>query len=153
MVSLHRPYSPVAINTNHDSASLGRNDANDLLMALIDWYLKSLGAQNGMLVVRKLSSALATFFLHFPHLWRHFVRHLSLCLLCDQARDYSSLQESVDASTVFEQLQPPQIQAVLWVLINVLEDVAKVDLNSANKSVCHSLKLLGITDPQQYWSL
>lgn len=135
MAYLHKSSSLVAINSDYDSSSLDSNDANDLLVALIDWYLKSLDGHNGLLVVRKLSSALATFFLHFPHLWRYFVRHLSLCLLCGQARGPGSLHESMEPSAIFEQLQPAQIQAVLWVLINILEDVTKVDLNSANKSV------------------
>lgn len=118
-----------------NSSSLSNNDANELLLGLIGWYLDSLGQGNGQLVVRKLSSALATFFLHFHRLWRPFIRHLSLCIVSGQSCSTGSLDEAPDSFTIIERLSPPQVQACFWVLSNVLEDISKFDLNSANKLV------------------
>ncbi|CAM1510299.1 Fc.00g006340.m01.CDS01 [Cosmosporella sp. VM-42] len=74
----------IIIKLNTESSSLTNNDANELLMSLIGWYLESIARGYGTLVIRKLSSALATFFLHFPHLWRYFVRHLVVCFISGQ---------------------------------------------------------------------
>ncbi|KAH7000052.1 armadillo-type protein [Ilyonectria destructans] len=122
----------IIIKLNNESSSLSNNDASELLLGLIGWYLDSLGQGNGQLVVRKLSSALATFFLHFHRLWRPFIRHLSLCIVSGQSCSTGSLDEAPDSFTIIERLSPPQVQACFWVLSNVLEDISKFDLNSAN---------------------
>ncbi|KPM36895.1 hypothetical protein AK830_g9668 [Neonectria ditissima] len=125
----------IIIKLNNESSSLSDEDANELLLRLIGWYLDSLGQGNGQLVVRKLSSALATFFLHFHRLWPSFVRHLCLCLVSGQPCSTVSLEDAPDSAAIIERLSPAQVQAAFWVLSNVLEDIAKFDLNSANKLV------------------
>lgn len=105
----------------------------ELLVSLLGWYMESLTHDSGPLVARKLSSALATFFLRFHRVWRQFVRHLIHCFLSGQSYallDGEGLQEP---AANMSNLQPLQVQAVLSVLCNVLDDVTKVDLNAANK--------------------
>ncbi|KAH7144661.1 armadillo-type protein [Dactylonectria estremocensis] len=122
----------IIIKLNNESSSLSNDDANELLIGLIGWYLDSLSQGNTQLVVRKLSSALATFFLHFHQLWRPLIAHLSLCLLSGQPCGTDSLDEAPDSLTIINRLSPTQVRAAFWVLSNVLEDIAKLDLNSAN---------------------
>lgn len=61
--------------------------------------------------------------------------HLSLCLLSGRPCNLGEPNESFETRSLLEQLNPAQVQAVLWVVTNILEDVAKFDLNSANKFV------------------
>ena len=100
---------------------------------MIGWYLESIARGYGPLVVRKLSSALATFFLHFPHLWGYFVRHLVICFISGQPSGPERIDMALDLTVLLGRLGLAQIQAVLLVLTNVLEDIAKFDLNSANQ--------------------
>ncbi|KAH6893595.1 armadillo-type protein [Thelonectria olida] len=122
----------IIIKLNNESSSLSTDDADELLQSLIGWYLEALHQANGPLVIRKLSSALGTFFLHFHRLWRRFIHHLSVCLISGQPCSSTRLNEAPDSNSVIERLNPAQVQAILWVLSNVLEDIAKFDLNSAN---------------------
>ncbi|KAI5457922.1 armadillo-type protein [Mariannaea sp. PMI_226] len=124
----------IIIKLNNESSSLSIDDANELLQNLVGWYLEALRQGNGLLVVRKLSSALGTFFLHFHHQWRLFIRHLSLCLVSERPRSSASFNEAsdTDSDSFIDRLNPAQIQATLWVLGNILEDITKFDLNSAN---------------------
>ncbi|KAM5353749.1 hypothetical protein ACJ41O_000399 [Fusarium nematophilum] len=125
----------IIIKLNNESSSLTSEDAAELLVVLIGWYLDTLRNGTGPLVVRKLASALATFFLHFHRVWRRFIHHLTLCLVSGQPCRPNALDDAPDSSTLIERLDPSQTQAALWVLSNVLEDIAKFDLNSANKSM------------------
>ncbi|KAF7561900.1 hypothetical protein G7046_g2239 [Stylonectria norvegica] len=122
----------IIIKLNTESSSLTDDDANELLLCLIAWYLDSLGQGTGLFVVRKLSSALATFFLHFHRLWRRFVRHLVICLVSGRPSHLPLVEEGPDSNSLIQQLSSTQAQAALWVLSNVLEDVSKFDLNSPN---------------------
>ncbi|KAH7140540.1 armadillo-type protein [Dactylonectria macrodidyma] len=122
----------IIIKLNNESSSLSKDDANELLIGLIGWYLDSLCQGTTQLVVRKLSSALATFFLHFHQLWRPFISHLCLCLLSGRPCGTDNLDEAPDSLTIINRLTPAQVRAALWVLSNVLEDIPKLDLNSAN---------------------
>lgn len=115
------------------SSSLDDRDATELLLNLIGWYMEALTQSSGPLVARKLSSALATFFLRFHHLWRHFVRHLISCFLSGNPHPPHDVNETQDMAEQLMNLQQVNIQAVLSVLCNILEDVTKIDLNAANK--------------------
>lgn len=117
------------------SSSLSTEDADELLQGLVGWYLEALHQADSPLVVRKLSSALATFFLHFHRLWGQFIHHLAICLVSGQPCSPASLKDAQSSVSVIERLNPSQTRAILWVLSSVLEDTAKYDLNSANKSV------------------
>ncbi|KAJ4195299.1 member of the karyopherin-beta [Fusarium falciforme] len=122
----------IIIKLNNESSSLTSDDAVELLLVLIGWYLDSLRNGTGPLVIRKLASALATFFLHFHRVWRRFTHHLCLCLASSQPLRPDALDDAPESSALIESLDSAQTQAALWVLSNVLEDIAKFDLNSAS---------------------
>jgi hypothetical protein len=115
------------------SSSLGEDDAKELLFNLLHWYLESFTQGSSLLVSRKLSSALATFFIHFHRLWKNYIRHLLLCLASRQVHDTSAIDESADLSELMGGLSPVQTRAALWVIINVMEDASRVDLNAEKK--------------------
>ncbi|KAF5026395.1 hypothetical protein F66182_1523 [Fusarium sp. NRRL 66182] len=120
----------IIIKLNTESSSLTSENASELLLVLIGRYLEILHNGSSPLVARKLASALATFFIRFPQVWRRFIEHLTLCLASGQPCRPDALDDAPDSSTLIERMNPSHSQAVLWVLRNVLDDVAKIDLNS-----------------------
>ncbi|EFY87485.1 importin 13 [Metarhizium acridum CQMa 102] len=122
----------IIVKLNRESSSLSDENAQELLEHLIGWYRHSFENYTGPLVPRKLSSALATFFLHFHQLWPSFVRHLSICLASWQYYDPLSLQSSVDVGRVLDTLDLNKLKAVLWVVTSIVEDVIRIDWNTAN---------------------
>ena len=102
-------------------------------MRLIDWYQESFAQGGGQLVSRKLASALATFFLHFHRLWPQHLRHLIFCLASRSACPPDSADPSLDLVAMLNSFDGSQLQALLWVATSVAEDIAKIDLNAANK--------------------
>lgn len=117
------------------SSSLSPEDASELLLLLINHYLDTLRSQSSPLVARKLASALATFFINFHQLWSRFIRHLIFCLVSGQSCLPNALDEGPDTVSLMERMEPSQAQAALWVLTNVFDEVAKINLNSVQKYV------------------
>ncbi|KAF5581331.1 member of the karyopherin-beta family nuclear import [Fusarium pseudocircinatum] len=122
----------IVIKLNNESSSLSPQDASELLLLLINHYLDTLRSRSSPLVARKLASALATFYINFHQLWSHFIRHLIFCLVSGQSCLPSALDEGQGPDTVslMERMEPSQAQAALWVLTNVFDEVAKINLNS-----------------------
>lgn len=115
------------------STSLTDDDATELIVCLLGWYLNAVQQGNGHLVIRKLSSAIATFFHHFHYLWSRYLRHLIFCLATHQPCHPNAVDNSIEIVAILASLQPAQAQAALQVVTNVVEDVARFDLNAANK--------------------
>lgn len=82
---------------------------------------------------RKLSSALATYFLHFHKLWPDYLRHLCLCLASRQIVPLEAVRETVDPAASLESLEADELQAALWAVTTMVEDANRVDLDTANK--------------------
>ncbi|KAG9502348.1 hypothetical protein J7337_005175 [Fusarium musae] len=123
----------IVIKLNNESLSLSPEDASELLLLLINHYLDTLRSRSSPLVARKLASALATFYINFHQLWSRFIRHLVFCLVSGQSCLPSALDEGQGPDTVslMERMEPSQAQAALWVLTNVFDEVAKINLNSS----------------------
>ena len=115
------------------SSALSIDDAEELLVALIDWYLAALSRNDSSLVTRKLASALSTFFIHFSQLWPNCVLHLLVCLASFKGCPPNKVNGDVELSMVAETLGSLQIQPALWVVTNIAEDTAKLDINVAAK--------------------
>ncbi|EMT70638.1 rRNA-processing protein fcf2 [Fusarium odoratissimum] len=120
----------IVIKLNNESSSLSPEDASELLLLLINHYLDTLRSRSSPLVARKLASALATFFINFHQLWSRFIRHLIFCLVSGQSCLPNALDEVPDTVSLMERMEPSQAQAALWVLTNVFDEVAKINLNS-----------------------
>ncbi|KAK5988739.1 Importin beta-like protein [Cladobotryum mycophilum] len=125
----------IIVKLNTESSSLSDADAVELLVSLIRWYLSALRQQSGQLVLRKISSALATFFLYFHRLWAKYIRHLVICLASHQSWHPDTIDDTIDYNATLSTLAPAQLQAALWVVSSVVEDVTRFDLNAVNKSV------------------
>ncbi|KAB5558299.1 armadillo-type protein [Coniochaeta sp. 2T2.1] len=75
--------STITVKLNTDSSSLSDEQATELLHNLVGWFLQAAeesgsghGSGKDSFVLKKLSSALSTYFIHFSRLWKHCVSHL-----------------------------------------------------------------------------
>lgn len=128
-------FSPVHPNSHFHSAALSDDDATELLLSLVGWYLDAIAQGTSPLVSKKLSSALATFFLRYHQLWPRYICHLIFCFASHQIYRPDLVDPSLDIATFAQKLEPQKIQAILWVATTVAEDATKVDLNTATKYV------------------
>ncbi|GAB0135516.1 hypothetical protein EsDP_00003851 [Epichloe bromicola] len=122
----------IIIKLNRESTSLSEENAKELLVHLITWYLESFELSNNALVPRKLSSALATYFIHFHKLWPNYVRHLVACSVSHHFHNPFNLDSSDEISNLLVNVEKDNLKAVLWVITSVMEDVTKIDLNAIN---------------------
>ncbi|TWU74744.1 hypothetical protein ED733_005644 [Metarhizium rileyi] len=136
----------VIVKLNRESSSLSEDNARELLQHLIGWYRDSFEDDSGFLVPRKLSSALATFFLHFHQLWPGFVRHITMCLISRQYHDPRSVQTSADIDSLLDMLDPKRLKAVLWVVTSIMDDVVRVDWNTADRGNLYESVVGEVTD-------
>ncbi|OAA44912.1 importin 13 [Metarhizium rileyi] len=136
----------VIVKLNRESSSLSEDNARELLEHLIGWYRDSFEDDSGSLVPRKLSSALATFFLHFHQLWPGFVRHITMCLISRQYHDPRSVQTSADIDSLLDMLDPKRLKAVLWVVTSIMDDVVRVDWNTADRGNLYDSVVGEVTD-------
>ncbi len=85
------------------------------------------------LVIRKLVSALSTFFLQYHTIWPRFLDHIGVCLASNQACRPEVVEPNLHMNHVLDMLGPRQMQALLWVAAHVVEDVTRLDPNSVKK--------------------
>lgn len=121
------------IKLNTESSSLSEDDATELLVNLVRWYLEAQNEGAAALVSRKLASALATFLVHFHTIWLHFVQHLTISLAESQAYPPSQASQRDTFEVALERLGPLQLRSALWVVGNVAEDASKLDLNAQKR--------------------
>lgn len=112
---------------------LREEEAIELLLCLIRWYIDSVNGAGSRLVTRKLVSALSTFFLKYYEFWPRFIDHIALCLATNQACHPENLATETGMQEIIVRLVPHQIQALLWVSAHSVDDVARLDPNSATK--------------------
>ncbi|RCI10987.1 hypothetical protein L249_5439 [Ophiocordyceps polyrhachis-furcata BCC 54312] len=123
------------IKLNKESATLSNDDATELLIRLIGWYIRSLMQADSLLVLKKLSSAIATYFIQFHYLWPCYLRHLVICLASSRSLSTKATLDTGDTTAALNSLCAKRLQAVIWVLTSVMEDVSRIDLTAGNKSV------------------
>ncbi|KAF4811013.1 Importin beta-like protein kap111 [Colletotrichum tropicale] len=122
------------VKLNTESSSLDSNDASELLQNLVGWFVKSLDDGSGALVIRKLSSALVTFFLHFPTRWESCIRHLCWSLSEGAHLSQERISPTSDLSGLLQSLHPRKLQAALWFSGTLVDESSKVEMNSAKHS-------------------
>ncbi|KAL7787016.1 armadillo-type protein [Trichoderma ceciliae] len=136
----------IIVKLNTENASLTDSDAIELLVSLLEWYLSALQQKTGLLVVRKLSSALATYFLYFHRLCSRYVFHLLVCLASNRAWQPGTIDDSVDFNTISDSLEGIHLHAAILVISNILEDVTRIDLNAASNIGLYDSVLANTSD-------
>jgi len=112
------------------SKSLSDNDAQVLLQNIIGWLIQSLEKGEGAVVVRKLCSVLAAYFLQFSQSWTRCVKHLLYCLCIGQAIPYSELGDTPESTILIQNLSSDKAVMIFWFISTLVEDVGKMDSSS-----------------------
>ncbi|PKK43485.1 hypothetical protein CI102_12474 [Trichoderma harzianum] len=136
----------IIVKLNTESASLTDSDATELLVSLLEWYIGAVQQKTGSLVVRKLSSALSTYFLYFHRLCSRYIFHLLVSLASNRAWQPGTIDESVDFNAISESLTGVHLHAAILVISNILEDVARIDLNAASNVGLYDSVLANTSD-------
>ncbi|KAH6671633.1 armadillo-type protein [Plectosphaerella plurivora] len=140
----------IIVKLNTESESLQEGDALELLANLLSWLRASLVNGAGPMVVRKLTSALVTFFLHFPSLWRHCVRDLCAALSCSDATG-----QPISGSTGLESLDlldKHRLRVVLWFSSALVEEVGKIDSNTDTHTGIYEATISNLPDVSKIMS-
>lgn len=111
-------------------SSLSDDDAQDLLHNIIGWLIQSLDKGEGAVVVRKLCSVLAAYFIQFSRSWTRCVRHLLYCLCLGQATPYNELGDAPESTILVQNISSDKAVIIFWFISNLVEDVGKMDSNS-----------------------
>lgn len=119
-------------NLISNSSDLAEGDASQLLQSLTGWFVRSLTEKSGAVVIRKLASALVTFFIQFSHLWPGCVRHLLYCLDIGHvvARDES---ENAPTSDLISSLSETSLLGAIWFITVLVEEVARTEMKSQKR--------------------
>ena len=92
--------------------------------------MRSLTDGSGPVVIRKLCSALVTFFIHFSQLWPNCVQHLVYCLDLGRTAPVDDAKNTTQTSDILTTLSESKLLAALWFAASFVEDVGKTEMNS-----------------------
>ncbi|KAL2753843.1 hypothetical protein ACRALDRAFT_1043928 [Sodiomyces alcalophilus JCM 7366] len=135
----------VTVKLNTESGSLSEDDSLELFHNLTQWTVRSLKDGSGTIVIRKLISALVTFFLHFPNRGRPLIRHLCLSLSSSQYQLHG-IDTLLGINAVVRKLEPEELRAALWLTGTLVEEAGKTDLNTSKNSELYEAILFNAPD-------
>lgn len=110
---------------------MSEDDAKGLLENIIGWTIQSLTDGAGNFVIKKLCTALVTYFMHFSHLWPNCIRHFIYCLDLGQGAPVDSLDNALPADVLVGKLGPQKLKVAIWFATSFVEEVGKTDMNAA----------------------
>ncbi|RKF56630.1 Importin beta-like protein kap111 [Erysiphe neolycopersici] len=125
------------VKLNTDAKSLSENDAQLVLITIIDFLIKWIDSGEGPLVGRKLCSALVTYFLQFPSSWSNCLRHLFYCFSSNKALPYSAFENTLEPGILIQALSDKKAKVIFWFASNLVEDLSKTDSSSMKANDFH----------------
>lgn len=134
------------VKLNTDPKSLSNDDAQALLQNIIGWLIQSLEKGEGAVVVRKLCSVLAAYFLQFSQSWTRCVKHLLYCLCLGRATTYSDIGDAPDSTVLIQRLSSDKAVIIFWFISTLVEDVGKMDSNSMKQHKFHQQVIPNVED-------
>lgn len=136
----------IIVKLNTASSALSEDDAKQLLQSLIGWFVRSLADGSGPVVIRKLCSALVTFFIHFSQYWPNCVQHLVYCLDIGRAVPVDDANDATPTAEIIRSLEESKLLAALWFAASFVEDVGKTEMNSQKYMGAHERLLKNSQD-------
>ncbi|KAL2270454.1 hypothetical protein VTJ83DRAFT_2638 [Remersonia thermophila] len=125
------------IKLNRDSAGLSDDDASSLLENIIGWTIQALADGAGNFVVKKLCTALVTYFVHFPQLWPNCLRHFVDCLDLGRGTPPAGLAKPLSTEALVSKLDRPKLRLAIWLATTLVEEVGKTDMNAPKFAPLH----------------
>ncbi|WPH00834.1 Hypothetical protein R9X50_00366400 [Acrodontium crateriforme] len=127
------------VKLNNDGPSLDHSTAQTVLTRLVFWLVQVSHDRDAM-VCRKLCSALTTYFLRSPFIWKRPLQHLAMSLQNGNAVVEAPVENSsTDISMILRDLDSYQIITLLWFSSTLADEVGKVDPNTAANAQMHTL--------------
>ncbi|KAK4155198.1 armadillo-type protein [Chaetomidium leptoderma] len=126
------------IKLNRDSAGLSEDDAKGLLENIIGWTIQSLADGAGNFVIKKLCTALVTYFVHFSHLWPNCIRHFTYCLDLGRGASLDSLDDALQTDVLVAKLDRQKLRMAIWFATTLVEEVGKTDMGAPKFAQVHN---------------
>ncbi|GAB7347732.1 hypothetical protein MBLNU459_g5284t1 [Dothideomycetes sp. NU459] len=121
------------IKLNKEGNSLDSQAADELINRILSWFIR-LTCQGGRkLILDKLCSTLATYFIQSPTPWTKALRQVVCSLYAEDVIASTALESYPDTTQVIAQLSPPKLLVALRFCQVLAEDV----YNGANLSPQH----------------
>ncbi|KAH9903711.1 armadillo-type protein [Xylariomycetidae sp. FL2044] len=112
-------------------------DALSVLQNLITWLITSLGDGSGAIVVRKLCSALVTYFIQYSDTWPGCIRHLLTCLESGASVPVDSIDDAAPIELLLQNLSVDRYCVALWFAGALAEETEKIDFKSTKHIGLH----------------
>ncbi|KAI1174164.1 armadillo-type protein [Nemania sp. FL0916] len=110
------------------------DDALSVLHKLISWLVQSLGDGSGPIVIRKLCSALVTYYIHYSSTWYRPISHLLQSLHCNAVAPMDEadnpLPQEPPLEPMIQELDTKKFLAACWFAATLAEEAEKVDSRS-----------------------
>ena len=82
------------------------------------------------MALKKICSALVTYFIHFSTSWHFCMRHLIFCLANNRLAPLEDARDAPKTVELLRSLSPAATQTALWFAGSLVEDANKTDINS-----------------------
>ncbi|KAK3313452.1 armadillo-type protein [Apodospora peruviana] len=128
----------IIVKLNRDSPGLTEDESKELLQNIVGWVIQSLVEGSATFVVKKLCSALVTYFIHFPQHWPLCLRHFIYCLDIGRGAPVEVLDEALQTSLLVGNLEPSKLKVAVWFATSLVEEVGKTDMNSTKYLNVHN---------------
>ncbi|KAF2965766.1 hypothetical protein GQX73_g7790 [Xylaria multiplex] len=132
----------VKLNTER----LSDDDALSVLQNLITWLVHSLSDGSGPIVIRKLCSALVTYYIHYSHTWSKCIRHLLYSLGRNAAMPIEEVGDTLPLEQIIRELSTQKFLAASWFAATLAEETEKVDSKSTKYISLHERVLDNAND-------
>ncbi|KAI1826185.1 armadillo-type protein [Xylaria intraflava] len=123
-------FGALTIIVKLNTEKLPDDDALSVLQSLITWLTRSLNDGSGPIVIRKLCSALVTYYIHYSHTWPKCVHHLLHCLGRNVTVPAEEPTDALPSEQVIQGLDTQRFLAATWFATSLAEETEKVDTKS-----------------------
>ncbi|KAJ2989104.1 hypothetical protein NUW58_g3638 [Xylaria curta] len=123
----------VKLNTER----LSDSDALSVLQNLITWLVHSLGDGSGVIVIRKLCSALVAYYIHYSHTWSKCIHLLIYSLDRNAAVSIEEVEGSLPLEQTIRELDTQKFLAACWFAAALAEEIEKVDTKATKHISLH----------------
>ncbi len=108
--------------------SLSEADATSLLSRLVEWLIQLVKAEESALVLKKLCSALITYYLRPSGALDRCIRFLIVSFQNGYSIPFESFNnEQISMSSAVAALSGAQVKTILWFAAGLVEEVNKVN--------------------------
>ena len=118
------------VKLNSDWETLDSDGAESLLMRLLTRIIELVSKNESAMIVRKLCSALVTFFLRPVANWTKCIHHLACCFYKGEAVTQDTVSQFPEISLLISSLAPSRFLTMLWFTTSLSEEAQKTEINS-----------------------